>query len=111
MELILSVTVAKVWPGAMMAGPRLCTVGCRSSLMLRLNLRIRVAQRGQIGGARARVQFRQQRVIQGFGFQLRDAALGIVDIPEDDGLGRADLLAGGPDLAIAHRAAFALGVD
>src|SRR5438105_14852026 len=101
MELILSVTVAKVWPGAMTGGRPGPTeiISCCSSLISGgLDLRVRVAQRGQIRSARARIHFGQERIIQGLGFHFRNAAGGIVDIAEYDGLRGARTLAGGLDL-------------
>src|SRR5690242_8036301 len=114
MVLILSVTVAKVWPGAI-TGTRPRSTGKisrRSSLMSgALDLRVGVAQRGQVSGARARVQFGQQRVIQLLGLQFRHAACGIVDVPEDNGLRRTGGFAGGRYFTVADRAGFFFGVN
>src|SRR5690242_14563705 len=114
MELILSVTVAKVWPGAITVGlPDWSERVSRcSSLMLRiLDIRIRIAERSQVGGARARVQFCQQRIIQLFGLQLRDVAHRVVGVTENDSLCGADLLASRLNFAVAHFAAILLRID
>ena len=67
---------------------------------------------GQIGRARLRVQFLQHaRSYRLLGFQLRDSAVRIVDIAEDDRLGRTGLLAGGHDLAVAYRPVLLLRLD
>ena len=65
-------------------------------------LRIQVPHRRQIRRPRPRVQLGQQRVVALLGLQLRDAAVRIVQVAEDDRLGRAGLLAGGLDLAVAR---------
>ena len=49
----------------------------------------------------------EQRVVARLGLQLRDAAVRIVQVAEHDRLGRAGLLAGGLDLAVADAAVLA----
>ncbi len=51
------------------------------------------------------------RVVALVGLELGNAAVGIVDVAEDDRLGGAGRLAGGLDVAVAHLAVFLLGVD
>src|SRR5262245_22136084 len=103
-ELILSVTVPGVWPGATTGG--LYGFGSGASIMLRpfLVLRVRMlgGQRGvrirdlrQVGRARTRVQHLQQAVVERVGLPLRHFPVRIVDVAEHDGLRRAGLLAGG----------------
>src|SRR5271169_1304644 len=114
MELILSVTVPNVWPGAITVGlPDWSErVSRGSSRMLRsLDLRVGIAQHRQMSGAGAGVHFGQQRIIQLFGLQLGHAAGGVIDVAEDDGLRGADLLAGRLNFAVAHFAAVLLRVD
>ena len=82
-----------------------------SAMAYALDLRIRIAQGRQIRGARPRVEVGQQCVIPFIGFQLGHAAVLVVDIAEDDRLGRASGLAGGLDLAIADLAVLLLGID
>ena len=50
-------------------------------------------------------------VVQRLCFQLGDAAIRIVDIAEDNRLGRTGLLASGHDLAVAHLAIFFFRAD
>src|SRR5215210_4141653 len=84
-ELILSVTVPKVWPGAITGGvppPRTATrgssIGCSGSATLFTNFRVDVAQRGQVRRPRPRVQLAEQRVVALLGLQPGDAAARIV---------------------------------
>ena len=67
--------------------------------------RVRIAQAcAEISRARARVQFGEHAVVQRRLLELRNAALRIVDVAEDDRFGRANLRAGGNDFAIADLA-------
>ena len=67
---------------------------------LRREHRVRVAHGGQVRGARPRVEVLEQAVVARFLAQLRDAALGVVQVTEVDGLRRARALAGRADLAV-----------
>src|ERR1039458_7244092 len=73
--------------------------------------RVGIAQLGQISGARAGVQVGQHPIVELFGFHLGHAAVGVVDIPEDNGFGGAGGLACGLDFAIPHLAALFFRVD
>src|SRR5688572_23010970 len=78
MELILSVTDAKVSPGSMTGdveciGPSVYGL-CGSSASATTNLRVRVLQLRQVTGARFCVQLAQQVVVAFVCFQFRDAA-------------------------------------
>src|SRR5262249_48977962 len=121
-ELIFSVTDAKLWPGPItggMSGSRLTTFGGSSSVpigaigsgLLRFDLRIRVAHRRQVRRARARVELGEQAVISRLAFEIRHATRRVVDVAKDDGFGRAGLLACRFYLAVADLAPFLLGGD
>src|SRR5215218_10423230 len=117
-ELILSVTVPKVWPGAITGGVPLpatagrgSSIGCSESATLFTDLRVDVPDRGQIGRPRAGVQLAEQRVVPLPGLQLRHAAARIVEVAEDDRVGRTGLLARGLDLAIGDAALALLRFD
>ncbi len=58
-------------------------------------LRVRITYFCQIRSPRARVQFAQQTVIARLRLQLRNLAIRIIDVPEDNGSRRTRLLAGG----------------
>src|SRR5581483_3882265 len=110
-ELILSVTDPKVWPGAITGGTPVPTtawfgssIRARESATVVPQLRVDVAHRGQILRARARVEIGEHRVRARLGLQARHAAGRIVQIAEDDRLGRARLLAGRLDLPVRHAA-------
>src|SRR3989475_9494130 len=75
------------------------------------NLWVGVAHGGEVGGAGARVQLREQGVVPRLGLQPRDAALRVVDVAEDDGLAGAGLLARGLDLPVADGPALVARVD
>src|SRR5580704_6686513 len=100
---IFSVTVRLVNPGAMIwSGPGSMTFGSSSSVF-RLgiaDLRVGVAQASQVGCSGPYVQIFEQAVVARLRFELRHAALGIVDVSEDDGLGGTSLSAGRGDLAV-----------
>src|SRR5213592_2693520 len=115
MLLILSVTLAKSWPGSTMgwiSGWGTCTGGGAglagsaslaspgSSLAI-LQLVVRVLDLRQVRGARPRVQLAEQRVVPRLRLPLRDPAGRVVHVAEDDGLRRARRLAGGLDVAVA----------
>src|SRR5580765_1485005 len=107
-ELILSVTVLSVCPGAITAGVPAPTIarfgssmGCRLSATLFAQLRVHVAERREIGRARPRVQLAEQRVVPDFGLQRGDAARRIVQVAEDDRVGGTGLLARRLDLTVA----------
>src|SRR5690348_11024773 len=89
-ELIWSVTVPKVYPGAITGRPvgtRTSKVS-RSSAILTPDLRIRIPQDAQVSGARACVQVLQNPVVQLFRLHFRHAAVRIVAVSEDDCFGR-----------------------
>src|SRR5262245_61068450 len=84
--------------------------------LLRFNLSIRVLQLCQVGGAGLGVQLHQQSIVERLRLEARDAAVGIVRIAEDDGLGGTGHLTRGHDLTVSHLAIFFLrgyfrGVD
>src|SRR5512135_2401353 len=100
MALMWSVTEPKVWPGAITGGRGFSPgpsaslksgVGILSSVLLLLllvrrrsfQLRVGIADFGQIGGARPGVELGQQPVVAGLGLEAGHAALGIVDVAED----------------------------
>src|SRR4051794_41156574 len=87
------------------------SMGCRVSATLFTQLRIHIAHCREIGRSRTRVQLAEQRVVAFLVLQLRDAARRIVEIAEDDGIGRARLLACRLDLAVADRPVALLGFD
>ena len=67
--------------------------------------RIRIAQFGQIGGARPRVQFAQHAVIERMRFEFRDAAVADRSMSPNTMASRGtSLLAGGADFAVADAA-------
>src|SRR5512143_1704424 len=71
------------------AGPRSCELG------------VRVADADEVRGARARAVLVQEVVPALVAVELRDGRLRVVEVPEDDGLRRAGLRAGGGELALA----------
>ena len=104
-------TEPNVWPGAITggcagAGDRRCDrrMASMSDIALVTQLRVDVPDRREIRRPRPRVQLAEQRVVALLGLQLRDAARRIVQVAEDDRVGRAGLLARGLDLAVADRA-------
>src|SRR4029077_21085598 len=133
--LILSVTVAGVWPGATSGGRcglgrgerasrvailspflRVSSVSSLSSVSIRglgRQRRVRVAQLRQVGGARPGVELLEQAVVE----RVRLPAvhlpilLLVVQIAEDDGARRAGLLAGGLELPGRDRPLSDLGLD
>ncbi len=62
--------------------------------MIGFQLRVRVAELREVGRARLGVELGEQRVVARLLRQLRDLALGIVEVAEDDRVGGAGLLAG-----------------
>src|SRR5690606_8227144 len=65
-------------------------------------LRVRVADAGQIRGPRLSVQLAQELVVTSFLLALAHAAVRIRDVSKYDGLGRAGLRAGRGDDAVGH---------
>ena len=61
------------------------------SAALLTQLGVRVPHRRQVGRPRPRVQLAEQRVVARLGLQLRHAAVRVVQVAEDDRLGRAGL--------------------
>ena len=115
--LILSVTEPNVWPGAMTGGAsasataamRIHRVSCPS----RLGHVARAPGSGcaappDTSCAAACSARRAARSCAARPCSLRHAAVRIVQVAEDDRVGRAGLLAGGHDLAVADRAVLAL---
>src|SRR5678815_2707282 len=87
-------------------------MGCPSDtaiLLWRIGMGIR--QPGQIGRARARVQFAEQTIVPRLRFQSRNATPWITDVAEHDRIGRARGLACRNDVAVANPASFLLGRD
>src|SRR5262245_13200968 len=82
------------------APPRRSTCSCFESATLLTKLRVHVANRRQIRRPRPRVELAEQRVVALLALELRDAALGIVDVAEHDRVGRTRLLTRGLDLAV-----------
>src|SRR5262245_44539940 len=72
----------------------------RGACRLRRQLRVRVADGGQIGRPRPRVQLGEQTVAPRVGMRLRHAARLVVQVAEHDRLRRARGLARGDDLAV-----------
>ena len=65
-------------------------------------LRIRIAQLGEISCARARVEFGKHAVVEARLLELRNATVRIVDVAEDDRFCRANLRARRHNFAIAN---------
>src|SRR5439155_3900526 len=61
--------------------------------------------------ARTRIQFFQDPVVQLLRFHFRYAAIGVVEVAENNRFGRTGLLARRQNLAVAHLPAFFLRVD
>src|SRR5512143_4239768 len=74
-------------------------------------VRVRVAQPGLVGRARARVELLEEGVGAVLGPSLRHLALRVEEVAEADGLGRAGLLAGRPRVPVPQLAAREPGVD
>src|SRR5215472_17023978 len=109
MPAMRSVAVPRSYPGPITGGltpfggstPTSSTIGAIELCLLRgLEFRVRIPHRRNVGGARARIQLSQQLVIPLLGFELRNAAVGIIDVAEDNGFGGANLLARGQDVAV-----------
>src|SRR5215204_4733679 len=115
-DVILSVIEPKVWPGAITArsaapATRACAAFSCGIATLFTQLRVHVADRGEIRGTRPRVELGEERVVAHLGLELRHAARFIVQVAEHDRLRRTGLLAGGLDLAIADAAALLFALD
>src|SRR5262249_20208312 len=125
MALILSVIERKLWPaGAYFSSPaggrgaggspagRLASV----AMSLRLQVGVGVAQGRQVRRARLGVQVGQQPVVERRVLPRPDLAQRppppavLVDVAEDDRLGRAGGLAGGQDVAVGDGPVGDLGV-
>src|SRR5262245_14279672 len=105
--LILSVTEPNVCPGAISGGVPLPTMDASGSPMsmersaiASTDLRVHVTYRREVGRPGARVERAEQRVLARFRLQPGHAAPGIVQVAEDDGIGRTALLARGLDVAV-----------
>src|ERR1700761_4113155 len=100
MPAIFCVTDLKLWPGAMTAYSPVrgsiigSTTGSIGDFVAMLcELRIWVDDAGRVAGARPIVQVRQRLVVALGRLLLCDRAVGIVQVAEGDGAGRAGLLA------------------
>src|SRR5690606_12484287 len=123
----LSVMLVKECPGVMTGiGARGSPFGYSDALTLSLRSiaaswscgsppsrqrRVRVAAPRQVRRPRPRAEVLEQPVVAQLRLQLHDAALRIVQIAEHDRVGRADLLAGRPDVAVADLPPFRLRID
>src|SRR5438128_5374143 len=92
MELILSVMERKLWPGGAYCGSAATAASPKDSpdgrtasadMSLRLQLRVGIAHRRQIGRPRPRVQLGQKAVVQGQISPLFDRAAAVVQVAED----------------------------
>src|SRR5437870_4571302 len=116
-ELILSVTVAKVYPGSITGATSLPPATCsvRSSILDCLRsacqLGVGVANLSQVRGPGPCVQVREQAVVARLRLQFRNPAIGIINAAEDDCVGRTGLLASRLQLAVLNLPVFALGID
>src|SRR5690349_393229 len=91
------------------------------SLALQSRMALRVHRSGQlrigipdgrgVGRSRARVEILEDPIVALARLRLHDAAVRIVQIAEDDRVGRARGGAGGHDLAVPDRAVLPLRVD
>src|SRR5207237_6757734 len=63
---------------------------------------VRVAELAEIGGPRADVEIAENGVVAALALQFGDRALRVLDVAEDNGLDRANLLAGGLDRAVGN---------
>ena len=69
-----------------------------------------IADVGQIGGARARAEMAEQRIVPRIAPSAAlTSASALVQVAEADGAGRAGGLAGGHDFAVADRAVLTFG--
>ena len=73
-------------------------------------LRVRIAQRGQMGGPRARVQILQHSIVAFFRLHLRYTAIRVVDVTENDGLRGTTGLARGLDFTVLDPSVLLFGV-
>src|SRR5436305_14515413 len=92
-ERIFSVIERNVCPSGVYSGAPLGGGDASLAISLRLQLGVGVAQRRQVGGARARVEVGEQTVAQGRLLPRPHRALPVVDVAEDDRLRRAGGLA------------------
>src|SRR5512139_2762471 len=96
---ILSVTLAKVWPGPMIG----CSAGAARPVLATPGLRdlgVRVADVREVRRAGAGLELRQQAVAAGARPELCHPARPVVQVAEHDRAGGAGRLAGGDDLAV-----------
>src|ERR1051325_5873645 len=118
--LILSVIVMNVWPGLMTGGRSISVAGSSCELITAtdntdkksgfhsvssaasFHLRIWVVDARQVRGAWACVELGEHAVVCGLTFELRHAAVWIVDVAKHDRFDRARLLASRCDLTILH---------
>src|ERR1700678_3785429 len=113
---IFRLTVRLLYPGPMiLSGPGSITFGSSSSVVSKrlgiADLRVGVAQAPQIGGSGPHVQVVEEAIVAGLRLELRHAALGIVDVSENDSLRGTSLGAGRCNFAIGDAAVFLLGLN
>src|SRR5712692_8990398 len=82
-----------------------------TALRWRFQLEITIADLRQIGGPRPCVELIQQSVVAGVRLQFRHAAIRIIDVAEDNGVGRTGLLARRLQFAVLNFPVGPLGVD
>src|SRR5258708_6116754 len=119
MELILSVTDAKVWPGRktceeVAGGGGVSRVGASGVMSRGLQLHdlgARIAYGSEVGRPRLSIVVLQESVIECCVFHLADPRIRIVEVPENDRVSRARGLTCGQYLSIVDRRdAWALGI-
>src|SRR5260370_20126132 len=97
MELILSVTDAKVWPGRKTCdeaagGGGVSRVGASGVMSRGLQLHdlgARIAYGSEVGRPRLSIVVLQESVIEGCVFHLADPRIRVVEVPENDRASRA----------------------
>src|SRR5947209_5075751 len=77
----------------------------------RFYLRVRVPHHREVRRARPCIQLAEERVVRRLRLQLRHLAVRVVEIAEDDRLGRTCLRARGGELAVLDAAVLTLRVD
>src|SRR5206468_9997187 len=98
MELIWSVMERKLWPAGAYCGSAATAASTKDSpdgrtasadMSSRLQLRVGIAHRRQIRRSRPRVQLGQETVVERRIVPLFDPAAAVVQVAEDNSLGRA----------------------
>src|SRR5579883_1077246 len=75
------------------------------------HLRIRITDRREVGRPGPRVQVAEERIVERGALELRDLAIRIVDVAEDNRLGRASRLTCRQNVAVVNRSSSLLGID